>query len=51
MENYVYNTTSWDIQNQGDGMHEEENKRSHRTNDEATARNQMRGFELIHKVF
>ena len=50
MEKYIYNTIEHEIQLDSD-RHEEENKGNNLMSDEGTARNQMRGFELIMKIF
>jgi hypothetical protein len=49
MEKYIYNTIELEIDTE-ESRHDEESK-VNQISDEGTARNQMRGFELIMKVF
>lgn len=49
MEKYIYNTVELEIDSD-EFRHDEESK-ANLTSEEGTARNQMRGFELIMKVF
>lgn len=50
VDKYIYNTITLEMES-GEGRTEEESKTSYIKSEEGTARNYMRGFELITKIF